>query len=126
MEDENKIVTAELLKNRYLGINEVNVSLMELYTEHNQKIKELIGKGYSKATLIKHTVSMKHVVDFMQYKYSRNDILLKEITVDFIREYEHYLRTVRNCSNNTTVKYISNMGKILLLAEQKEIIKKIR
>ena len=126
MEDENKIVTVELLKNRYLGINEVNVSLVELYTEHNQKIKELIGKGYSKATLIKHTVSMKHVVDFMQYKYSRNDILLKEITVEFIREYEHYLRTVRNCSNNTTVKYISNMGKILLLAEQKEIIKKIR
>jgi len=126
LEDENKIVTAELLKNRYLGINEVNVSLVELYTEHNQKIKELIGKGYSKATLIKHTVSMKHVVDFMQYKYSRNDILLKEITVEFIREYEHYLRTVRNCSNNTTVKYISNMGKILLLAEQKEIIKKIR
>ena len=39
LEDENKTVTAELLKNRYLGINEANVSFVELYTEHNQKLK---------------------------------------------------------------------------------------
>jgi len=60
----------------------------------------------------------------LQHKYNRDDILLKDITVDFIREYEHYLRTVRNCANNTTVKYIRNMGKIVKWAEQKEIIRK--
>jgi len=124
LEDENKTITAELLKNRYMGINEANVSFVELYTEHNQKLKELIGKGFTAATITRHETSMNHVVEFMQHKYNRNDILLKDITPDFIREYEHYLRTVRNCANNTTVKYIRNMGKILRLAEQKEIIKK--
>ena len=124
LEDENKTVTAELLKNRYIGINEANVTFVELYTEHNQKLKELIGKGFVAATLTRHETSMKHVIEFMKYKYNREDILLKEITTDFISEYEHYLRTVRNCANNTTVKYIRNMGKILRWAEQKEIIKK--
>ena len=124
LEDENKTVTAELLKNRYMGINEANVTFVELYTEHNQKLKELIGKGFVAATLTRHETSMKHVIEFMKYKYNREDILLKEITTDFISEYEHYLRTVRNCANNTTVKYIRNMGKILRWAEQKEIIKK--
>ena len=124
LEDENKTVTAELLKNRYMGINEANVSFVELYTEHNQKLKELIGKGFVAATLTRHETSMKHVVEFMQYKYKRNDILLKDINPEFIREYEHYLRTVRNCANNTTVKYIRNMGKILRWAEQRELIKK--
>jgi len=104
LEDENKTVTAELLKNRYMGINEANVSFVELYTEHNQKLKELIGKGFTAATLTRHETSMKHVVEFMQHKYNRDDILLKDITSDFIREYEHYLRTVRNCANNTTIK----------------------
>ena len=33
LEDENKTVTAELLKNRYMGVNEVNVSFVELYTK---------------------------------------------------------------------------------------------
>ena len=126
LEDENKIVTAELLKNRYMGISEVNVSLVELYTEHNQKLKALIGKGFTTSTLKRHETTMNHVVEFMQDKYNRNDILLKEITSEFIREYEHYMRTVKNCSNNTTVKYIRNIGKILRWAEQKEIIKKIR
>ena len=124
LEDEGKIVTSERLKNRYNGINEANVTFVELYTEHNQKLTELIGKGFSKATITRHETSMKHVVEFLQYKYNKNDILLKEITPDFIKEYEHYLRTVKNCANNTTVKYIRNMGKVLRLAEQKDIIKK--
>ena len=124
LEDENKTVTAEMLKNRYMGIDESKITFVELYTEHNQKLNELIGKGFTVATLIKHETSMRHVAEFMKYKYNRQDILLKEITTNFIREYEHYLRTVRNCANNTTVKYIRNLGKILHLAEQKEIIKK--
>jgi len=124
LENKNKTVTAELLKNRYMGINEANVSFVELYTEHNQKMEELIGKGFTTSTLEKHETTMKHVVDFMQFKYNRDDILLKEITSEFIREYEHYMRTVKNCANNTTVKYIRNIGKILRWAEQKELIKK--
>ena len=124
LEDENKTITAELLKNRYMGINEANITFVELYTEHNQKLKELIGKGFVAATLTRHETSLKHVVEFMQHKYNRSDILLKDINPEFIREYEHYLRTIRNCANNTTVKYIRNMGKILRWAEQREIIKK--
>ena len=124
LEDENKTVTAELLKNRYMGINEANITFVELYTEHNQKLKELIGKSFTAATLLRHETSMKHVIDFMQYKYNRNDILLKDINPEFICEYEHYLRTIRNCANNTTIKYIRNMGKILRWAEQRKIIKK--
>jgi len=71
LEDENKTVTAELLKNRYMGINEANVSFVELYTEHNQKFKELIGKSFTAATLTRHETSMRHVIEFMQYKYNK-------------------------------------------------------
>ena len=123
LEEENKTVTAELLKNRYRGINDANVTFVELYTEHNKKLSELIGKGFAKATVTRHETSMNHVIDFLKYKYNKTDILFREITPDFIREYEHYLRTVKNCNNNTTVKYIRNMGKVVSLAEQKGIIK---
>lgn len=124
VEDECKTITSELLKNRYNGVNEANVTFVELYTEHNQKLTVLIGKGFTKATLTRHETSMKHVAEFLQHKYNKNDILLRDITPNFIKEYEHYLRTVRNCANNTTVKYIRNMGEILRLGEQKDIIRK--
>ena len=50
LEDEGKTVTAELLKNRYNGINENNITFVELYSEHNQKLLELVGKGFAKGT----------------------------------------------------------------------------
>jgi hypothetical protein len=78
-----------LLFDSSLGINEVSISLVELYTEHNQKMEELIGKGFTAAILERHETTMKHVVDFMQFKFNRDDILLKEITSEFIREFEH-------------------------------------
>ena len=69
LEDENKTVTAELLKNRYMGINEANVLFVDLYTEHNQKLKELIGKGFAAGTITRHETSVRHVIEFMQHKY---------------------------------------------------------
>ncbi|MBT4400139.1 MAG: hypothetical protein HOD37_11705, partial [Bacteroidetes bacterium] len=35
------------------------------------------------------------------------------INQNFIRKYQHYLRTIRDCNNNSTVKYIKNLGKII-------------
>ena len=124
LEDENKTVTAEMLKNRYMGVDESNVTFVELYSEHNRKLKELVGNEYAATTLTRHETSMKHVVEFMKSKCYKSDILLKDISIDFIQEYEHYMRTVRNCDHNTTVKYIKNANKILCLAEQKGIIRK--
>lgn len=123
LEDEGKIVTSTLLKNRYIGIDEMKVTFVELYTEHNTKLRELIGKEFAPATLVRHQTSMNHFIEFLQYKYKQNDILLRDITPNMIKEYEHYLMTVRDCANNTTVKYIRNVSKILNEAVQKDIIK---
>jgi len=41
-----------------------------------------------------------------------------------VKNYNHYLRTVRNCNNNTSLKYISNFKKIVLRAVAKDIIPK--
>lgn len=123
LEDEGKTVSAIALKNRYIGADEMKVTLVELYTEHNNKLKEHIGKEFAPATLVRHQTSMNHFIEFLQYKYKQDDILLKDITTNTIMEYEYYLRTERACANNTTVKYIRNVSKILNIAIQKGILK---
>ena len=40
----------------------------------------------------------------------------------FIQDYDFFLRTVRNCQNNSTVKYIANFKKIIFRAISKDII----
>jgi len=37
-------------ENKFLGKNEKSHMLVEVFTEHNKKMKELLGKGYSKGT----------------------------------------------------------------------------
>ncbi|MFD2291181.1 phage integrase SAM-like domain-containing protein [Mariniflexile gromovii] len=47
----------------------------------------------------------------MNYNISAIDIT--KIVHAFITDYEFQLRNVRNCANNTTVKYIKNFNKII-------------
>jgi site-specific recombinase XerD len=103
----------EEFKNRILGIKERERLLIPIFTEHNRKIKELVGSEYAPGTLERYETSLKHTKDFLQWKYRVSDIDIEKIDHAFITEYEFYLRTERKCANNTAVKYIKNFHKII-------------
>ncbi|MFC5284656.1 phage integrase SAM-like domain-containing protein [Pedobacter alpinus] len=84
-----------------------------MFTEHNNKVEALVGKEFAAGTLERYKTSLKHTQDFIEWKYKVKDLDIKKIDNHFISEYEFYLRTVRNCANNSAVKYIKNFGKIV-------------
>lgn len=104
---KNSIITTETLKSRLLGTQERPRTLIPIFQDHNNKIKELVGKEYAPGTLERYTTSLKHTVEFLQWKYKVTDIEIAKIDHAFITEYEFYLRSVRNCANNTAVKYLN-------------------
>lgn len=106
-------ITSENLKNEILGSNDSKRMLIPIFQDHNNKIKELVGKEYAPGTLERYKTSLKHTEEFLQWKYQISDIDIKKIDNAFICDYEFYLRSVRNCSNNTAVKYIKNFNKII-------------
>ena len=115
--DKDLPVTALSLKNAYLDINEDgNKSILQIYQAHNEDLKLKINKGVSPGTYERHVTSRKHLESYINETYRRRDMLLREIDHQFIIRYETYLRTKRNCANNTTVKYIKNFGKIIRYA----------
>jgi len=111
----NLPVTATALKGAYLnGIGEGDVhNLLDLYREHNANLKTMIDRGVSRATYIRHETSRRNLERFLRDAYQVDDINLKDVDHVFIKDYEAYLRTTRNCNNNSTVKYIKNFGKII-------------
>lgn len=111
--DAREPVTAERLKNKLLGKEEQEKMLVGVFQEHNQKIADLVGDAFAPGTLERYTTSLKHTQDFLFWKYGVRDIDIREIDHAFITDYEHYLRSIRKCSNNTAVKYIKNFGKII-------------
>lgn len=115
--DRNKEISAQSLKNAYLNINEEgNKTILQVYQEHNDNLKVMINKGVSEGTYERHVTSRKHLERYIDANFKGKDINLKDIDHAFIVKYETFLRTVRNCSNNTTVKYIKNFGKIIRYA----------
>ncbi len=110
---KNVPVTSESLKLKLLGGAERARMLVPIFQDHNNKIKELIGKEYAAGTLERYTTSLKHTIEFLEWKFKFSDIDIKQIDYAFITDYEFYLRSVRNCSNNTAVKYIKNFNKII-------------
>lgn len=109
----NEALTIENFKSKILGTEERQRMLVPIFQDHNNKIKELVGKEYAPGTLERYTTSLKHTIEFMQWKYNVSDIDITKIDHAFITDYEFWLRSVRNCANNTAVKYIKNFNKII-------------
>ncbi len=51
----------------------------------------------------------------MKSKYHIEDIDIKKINYEFIIDYAFWLKTERHCDHNSTVKYLSNFKKIIII-----------
>jgi site-specific recombinase XerD len=120
----NEKITSEVFKNELFGITENKRMLIPIFKDHNNKIKELVGKEYAPGTLERYNTSLKHTKDFLEWKFKITDIEISKIDHAFITEYEFYLRSVRNCCNNTAVKYIKNFSKIIKICLANEWLDK--
>lgn len=106
-------ITAENIKNRYSGVIEKAINILEVFQDHNNKMEALLGQEYANGTLERYKTSLRHTKEFIEWKYKISDMDIKDINHAFVTEYEFYLRSERKCSNNTTLKYIKNFGKII-------------
>ncbi len=116
LEDANKTVTAEAIKNSYLGISTKSKSLFAIFEDHNAKVKSLVGQDFAAGTLDRYTTCLHHLRAFVLSRYNKSDFFLCDIDNEFITELDYYLRSVRKCANNTTIKYIKNFKKIIRIA----------
>jgi site-specific recombinase XerD len=111
---ECKPFTIETYRVKWLGLNiERPRMLLEIFEHHNKQMKELIGQEFSPLTFERYTTSKKHTHDFMKWKYNLDDMNIKDLNYEFITDYEFWLKSVRKCDHNTTMKYLSNFKKIV-------------
>jgi site-specific recombinase XerD len=121
--DNNKPITAEAIKSSFLGVSQRSKSLFKLFEEHNVKVSQLVGKDFAAGTLERYITCLKHLKEFVAYRYHLSDAFITDVNHEFVQEFDHYLRTVRNCANNTVVKYLKNFKKIVREAIAKGYLK---
>ncbi len=113
--ETDKELTAENIKNELLGKNKnQKYMLLEVFKYHNTQMAALVNNEYAPGTLDRYQTSYRHTESFLKWKYKLNDIEIHNLNYEFITEYEFWLKSIRKCGHNTTMKYLANFKKIVL------------
>lgn len=122
MQRRDNYVTAEKVKNEFLGHSESHETILTLFQKHNDDVKQLVGISKTIATYRKYEVTRRHLAEFIQSKYNVSDISIKEISPMFITDFELYLRTACKCGYNTTAKFMQFFKRIIIIARNNGIL----
>lgn len=114
--EKGQEITAEGIKNEYLGKNDDKKSILEMFEEHNSRMKKLIGKDYSYRTLQRYETTKRHLKSFISSNFKQEGYPVKDIDTKFVNAFIYYLKTDIGLSHNSALKYISYLKKIVRVA----------
>ena len=116
--DRGFIITAELLRDAYFDKVESlkEKSLFEVFAEHNKEQEKLVGNGVSKATYWISVYTVRLLKEFVQQKYKREDLYLRELNLNFIQSFHTFLRIDKGMAQNSSTKHLKLLKKIINLA----------
>jgi len=122
--EEDDVVTADKIKQIFQGKATVRKTLLEAFDHHNQMMKSRVGIDFSPSTYTRYKTTYDHIKNFLLHQYSQSDIFLQQIRYSFITDLEHYLKVVRKCNHNSTLKYIRNFRKIINMSVKNDWVDK--
>ena len=123
---ENKMVTAQAIKNRYLGEDKFYRSLQELFEYHN----EISRHSISAHTLRHYKVTQGYLQKFLKAKFNLEDFRLIDLNFSFIKDFEFFIKSYqptdhqRKMGHNTAMKHLQRLRKMVTMAYHHEWIPK--
>lgn len=105
IKEREGFATAEMVRNAYQGIGNEYATLLSAFDKHNADFSRRVGKDRSKGTYQKYCIVRNHLANFISSYYKRKDIAMKELTEDFIRQFDIYLRTELSLSPSAVWMY---------------------
>jgi site-specific recombinase XerD len=118
LKSENRILTPQLIKARFLGEDKELYSLKDIFVYHNETMFHKL-----KADTIGHyRTSQKYVLAYVAKKYKSSDIYLQDLDYAFVIGFESFLRSYQSrtsqgkIGNNATMKHIQRLRKMITLA----------
>jgi site-specific recombinase XerD len=122
---EKSFICAQSIKARFLGEDNEEYSLLTLVDYHNTQMSESLTYG----TLKNYFTTQKYIKLFLNKKKIQ-DIYLSQLTFRFLVDFEKFLRTYvpedhqKQMENNTVMKHIQRLRKMITLAYKMEWIDK--
>ncbi len=126
LKNEDRIITAKIIKSRFLGTDKKLYSMQDLISYHN----DIVTHKLHKDTMKHYRTSQKYVMLFINKKLKASDIHLKSLDYGFVIHFESFLRSYqpnhyqKSIGNNAVMKHIQRIHKMIKLAFDLEWIDK--
>ena len=104
--DRESYVTAEKVKNAWLGFGKRYRTLLETFRSFTEDLHGRIGVDRLKNTWYRYLATMKHPQAFLTAKYRVSDIALAELEQSFIEQFHVYLKTERTLKLTSICRYL--------------------
>ena len=123
---ENKMITAQAIKARYFGNDQKHYTMQDIIDYHNNKMTHKLHRD----TMRHYKTTQKYIKLYMEKEFKKTDIYLQNVNYSFVIGFENFLRTYtprdhqRKVGNNTIMKHIQRLRKMVTLAFHLEWIDK--
>ena len=116
--------TAQKVKLSFLGVGVMDDAILKVFNDQNVEFKRLVDKEErSQGTYNKYITVYNHLTEFIKERYHREDMAFRELTADFIREFDFYLRYDKQCAHNTVWIYTMPVIALAELDNKKGLIR---
>ncbi|MDQ8011397.1 MAG: site-specific integrase [Flavobacterium nitrogenifigens] len=107
---ENHIFDIDDLYNKYIGVEiKKKEYFCTYYNRFLSKIQKLIGLEIKQSTYNKFYYVSKHLEAFIKWKYKKSDFLLEDLNLQFLNDFEYYLKTIKLQKQITINKTIQRL-----------------
>lgn len=126
LKEEGLPITAEILRDKFFCLEEKEEpkTLISVFQEHNDRCIQLVGKDFALITVRRYESCKRYLAELIKLNYNQDDLPLKDINGEFIRAFDFYLKTEKNCAQNTVIRYMKCLKKITNLSLANEWIVK--
>lgn len=123
---KSKTITAEAVKNLFLGDDVKAFTLKKLIDYHNETMRGILAWG----TLKNYFTTQKYIEKYLRERLKTSDINLTDLSYRFITDFEHYLRAYqpvdhhKPMANNGVMKHLERLRKMITMAVKMEWLEK--
>ena len=69
LETSGKVITVDLVRKLFYGVDEDNKTLLQVFREHNEQSRKLIGKDFVSKTVQRYETTTRYLEEFIKKEY---------------------------------------------------------
>ncbi len=90
--------------------------LYATFEEHNERMAQLVGIEFDAVTLSRYRLCLRYFKEMMSRKTKVADFPIKNLKGEMIREFEAFLKIEKRVAQNTMIRYMKCLKKVVNLA----------